>query len=54
MGRFWRYFLPFQVWRFVVMNGKMFMIAKGKIGPHRQIKESEASNRRKKKTGTGA
>ncbi len=33
MGRFWRGFIPFQGWRFVVINTKMFLIAKGLIGP---------------------
>lgn len=33
MGRFWRVFLPFQIWRFLVINTKMYLIAKGVIGP---------------------
>jgi len=33
MGRFWRYFIPYQLWRFVVINAKMFAIARGWIGP---------------------
>jgi hypothetical protein len=33
MGRFWRGFLPFQLWRFLVINTKMYLVAKGVIGP---------------------
>jgi hypothetical protein len=33
MGRFWRRFLPYQLWRFTLINTKMFLIAKGLIGP---------------------
>lgn len=33
MGYFWRRFLPYQLWRFLVINTKMFLIAKGIIGP---------------------
>ncbi len=33
MGRFWRRFVPYQLWRFMVVNTKMFLIAKGLIGP---------------------
>lgn len=33
MQRFWRSFIPYQVWRFAVVNTKMFLIAKGLIGP---------------------
>ena len=33
MGRFWRRFIPYQLWRFAVINTKMFLIAKGIIGP---------------------
>lgn len=36
MDRFWRYFIPFQLWRFAVINTKMYLIAKGAIGPHAQ------------------
>ena len=28
MGRFWRSFLPYQLWRFFVINSKMFAIAR--------------------------
>jgi len=35
MGRFWRRFLPYQVWRFIVINTKMYLIARGLIGPHK-------------------
>ena len=35
MNRFWRTFWPFQAWRFVVINARMYLIAKGVIGPHR-------------------
>lgn len=34
MDRFWRYFIPFQLWRFAIINAKMYLIAKGRIGPH--------------------
>lgn len=33
MSRFWRRFIPYQIWRFVFINAKMFLIAKGVIGP---------------------
>lgn len=33
MGHFWRRFPPYQLWRFAVVNTKMFLIAKGIIGP---------------------
>lgn len=33
MGKFWRNFLPLQIWRFVTINAKMYLIASGKIGP---------------------
>ena len=33
MGHFWRRFAPYQFWRFLVVNTKMFLIAKGVIGP---------------------
>ncbi len=33
MGKFWRYFWPYQLWRFLVINTKMFAIARGWIGP---------------------
>lgn len=33
MGRFWRRFIPYQLWRFMIINTKMFLIAKGIIGP---------------------
>ena len=34
MNRFWRYFIPFQLWRFAIINAKMYLIAKDRIGPH--------------------
>jgi hypothetical protein len=34
MTKFWRGFIPFQLWRFVVINMKMYLIARGAIGPH--------------------
>lgn len=34
MNRFWRSFIPYQLWRFVVVNAKMYLIAKGIVGPH--------------------
>lgn len=34
MGRFWRRFIPYQVWRFLVINTKMYLISRGIIGPH--------------------
>lgn len=33
MQRFWRAFIPYQLWRFVVVNTKMLLVAKGLIGP---------------------
>jgi len=33
MGLFWRYFLPLQLWRFVTINFKMYLIARGSLGP---------------------
>lgn len=33
MGRFWRYFIPYQLWRFLVINTKMYAIARGWVGP---------------------
>jgi hypothetical protein len=33
MGKFWRYFLPLQIWRFVAINAKMYLITSGIIGP---------------------
>lgn len=35
MGRFWRGFIPYQLWRFVAINAKMYAIARGWIGPER-------------------
>jgi hypothetical protein len=34
MGTFWRRFWPYQLWRFAVINTKMFAVAHGWIGPH--------------------
>lgn len=34
MNRFWRSFIPYQLWRFVVLNAKMYLVAKGIVGPH--------------------
>ena len=34
MTRFWRGFIPYQLWRFVVINTKMYLVARGIIGPH--------------------
>ncbi len=34
MSGFWQRFIPYQLWRFVVINAKMYLIAKGMIGPH--------------------
>lgn len=33
MNGFWQRFYPYQFWRFLVVNTKMFLIAKGLIGP---------------------
>ena len=33
MSRFWDHFWPYQFWRFLVINTRMYMIAKGMIGP---------------------
>ncbi len=35
MSRFWRRFIPYQLWRFAVINTKMYLIGKGLIGPER-------------------
>ena len=34
MTKFWRRFIPYQLWRFAVINVKMYLIARGAIGPH--------------------
>lgn len=34
MNRFWRSFPPYQLWRFLVINTRMYLIARGVIGPH--------------------
>lgn len=34
MGTFWRSFLPLQIWRFFTINLKMYLIARGSLGPH--------------------
>lgn len=34
MNRFWRSFIPYQLWRFAVLNVKMYLVAKGIVGPH--------------------
>jgi hypothetical protein len=34
MSKFWRTFFPYQLWRFVVINTRMYLIARGIIGPH--------------------
>ena len=34
MNRFWRSFMPYQLWRFLVINTRMYLIARGVIGPH--------------------
>lgn len=36
MGKFWRSFIPYQWWRFFVINAKMYAIAHGWIGPEGQ------------------
>jgi hypothetical protein len=36
VGSFWRRFWPYQIWRFLVINTKMYLIAKGVVGPHRR------------------
>jgi hypothetical protein len=33
MNRFWNRFFPYQLWRFVVINTRMYLIARGVIGP---------------------
>ncbi|MFY9781205.1 MAG: hypothetical protein WAJ85_11950 [Candidatus Baltobacteraceae bacterium] len=33
MGTFWRRFLPLQLWRFVWINLRMYLIASGRLGP---------------------
>jgi len=32
MGAFWRQFIPYQLWRFLVINTRMYLIARGIIG----------------------
>jgi hypothetical protein len=34
MERFW----PYQMWRFIVINARMYLIARGIVGPHREAK----------------
>jgi len=34
MGAFWRQFIPYQMWRFIVINTRMYPIARGLLGPH--------------------
>jgi hypothetical protein len=34
MANFWQGFLPYQVWRFIVLNTRMYMIARGIVGHH--------------------
>jgi hypothetical protein len=34
VGTFWRQFIPYQLWRFVVINTRMYLIARGIIGSH--------------------
>jgi len=34
MSSVWERFLPYQVWRFLVINARMYLIARGIIGPH--------------------
>jgi len=34
MGAFWRQFIPYQMWRFIVINTRMYLIARGLLGPH--------------------
>lgn len=36
MNRFWRSFAPYQLLRFVVINARMYLIARGVIGPHHE------------------
>ena len=36
MNRFWRAFVPYQFWRFVVINARMYLIARGLVGPHHE------------------
>jgi hypothetical protein len=33
MYSFREQFIPYQLWRFIWLNGKIFLLAKGKIGP---------------------
>ena len=35
MSRFWRGFIPYQLWRFLVINTRMYLVARGIIGPHK-------------------
>jgi hypothetical protein len=32
MTNFWQGFFPYQVWRFIVLNTRMYLIARGIIG----------------------
>ncbi len=33
MSSFWQQFIPYQLWRYVRMNVKIYLLAKGFIGP---------------------
>ena len=33
MGTFWRQFIPYQLWRYHVLNTRMYLIARGLLGP---------------------
>jgi len=33
MSNFNRSFIPYQLWRFIVINAKMYAIARGWVGP---------------------
>jgi hypothetical protein len=32
MSKFWETFWPYQFWRFVVINARMYLIARGLLG----------------------
>jgi hypothetical protein len=42
MGTFWRRFLPLQLWRFVWINLRMYLIASGRLGPSKRGPHSQA------------
>jgi hypothetical protein len=46
MGTFWRRFLPLQLWRFIWINLRMYLIASGKLGPAKHQPSADPRSRR--------